>query len=109
MYKAKTIDFHLNACFFQHFTDNGLFRCFTEFYPAANGIEVVSVIADHQKLSIFHDDRTGADIQKPIVADDAHIFVHGSFSISLHHFSGNADHSAHRMFRHYNTEVNHFS
>ena len=98
MHKAKTVNFHLNACFLQHFTDDSLFCCFTEFYPAANGVEIVSVIANHQKLSIFHDDRTGTNIQDPVVTGDAHILVHCSFSISFSRFSGNADHTAAELF-----------
>ena len=76
VHKAETINFHLNACFFKHFTDNGLLCCFTEFYPAANGVEIVSVIANHQNLSVLHDDCADTDIQNSIVTGYAHIFVH---------------------------------
>ena len=91
MHKAKTVNSHLNACFFKHFTNNGLFCCFTEFQPAANGVEIVSAIANHQKLSVFHDDCAGTNIQNPVVTDDAHVFVHGSFSVPFGSFSVNGD------------------
>ena len=80
MHKAKTVDFHLDACFFKHLTNNSLCCCFTEFQPASDGVEIVSVIANHQKLSVFHDDCTGPNVQNSIATDDAHIFVRGSFS-----------------------------
>ena len=76
MHKAKAVNFHLNACFLQHLTDDSLFCCFTEFYPAANGVEIVSVIANHQHLSILHDACADTDIQNSIVTGYAHIFVY---------------------------------
>ena len=86
MHKAKAVDFHLNACFFQHFTNNSLFGCFTEFHSAADGVEILSVIANHQKLTIFHDDCTNTNIQNSIVTGYAHIFVHRFFTVSQFYY-----------------------
>ncbi len=91
MHKAKAVNFHLNACFFKYFTDDSFFCCFTEFYPAANGVEIVSVIANHQNLSIFYDDCADTNIQNPIVTGYAHIFVHGSFTLRLLHQKSKTD------------------
>ncbi len=38
VYKAETVDFHLDACFFQDFANDGFLCSFAEFYPAADGV-----------------------------------------------------------------------
>ena len=38
VYKAETVDFHLDACFFRDFANDGFLCSFAEFYPAADEV-----------------------------------------------------------------------